>query len=108
VVERRKYARIGTDEVISFSYLDRPDHLAVVRNLSVGGIQFEAIGCDINFGQVLRVTFNVEDRTIVAVGRVAWSTDIDPLTTEVGLEFIEIEPRDLEMLTEVVAAGDPI
>ena len=57
--ERRKYHRIGTDQVISFAEIDRPDRLAVSRNLSSGGISFEAVGCEINLGDTLRVTFNV-------------------------------------------------
>ena len=40
--ERRKYARLGTDQVISFAEIDRPDRLAVGKNLSTGGIRFEA------------------------------------------------------------------
>jgi len=96
--ERRKYARIATDQVISFAYLDRCDQLGGMRNVSVGGIHFEAVGCDIEDGQVLRVTFNVEDRTIEAVGRVVWATETDPISTEVGLEFIEIDPEDVAVL----------
>ena len=41
---------------------------------------------------MLRVTFNVGDRTIVAVGQVVWSTEIDPITMDVGIEFVEIDP----------------
>ena len=97
---RRKYARVNTDQVISFAFVDDRDLMGVGRNLSVGGIRFEAVGCEINFGDVLRITFNVGDETIVAVGRVAWATELDALAVDVGVEFLEIDPRALELLEE--------
>ena len=103
--DRRKYSRIATDQVISFAPLETRDLLGVSRYLSVGGIRFEAVGCEINFGDVLRVTFNVGDHTIVAVGKVVWATEMDHITTEVGIEFIEIDPAMLRLLEE--AAGNP-
>jgi len=102
-VERRKYQRIGTDQVISFAPVEARDLLGVGRNMSTGGIRFEAVGCEIDLGDTLRVTFNVGDHTVVAVGRVAWATEMDPLTTDVGLEFIEIEPRAMRLLEEMTA-----
>ncbi len=68
--ERRKYRRIGTDQVISFAPVDSRDLLGVSRDLSRGGIRFEAVGCEISLGDVLRVTFNVGDQTVIAVGNV--------------------------------------
>ena len=103
--DRRKYSRIATDQVISFAPVETRDLLGVSRDLSVGGIRFEAVGCEINFGDVLRVTFNVGDHTIVAVGKVIWATEMDPITTEVGIEFIEIDPAMLHLLEE--ASGNP-
>ena len=101
--ERRKYSRIATDQVISFSPVDTRDLLGVSKNVSSGGIRFEAVGCEINLGDVLRVTFNVEDRTVVAVGRVVWATDTDPITTDVGIEFIEIDESAIAFLDSVTA-----
>jgi len=101
--ERRKYRRIGTDQVVSFAPVDTRDLLGVSRDLSSGGIRFEAVGCEIELGEVLRVTFSVGDQTVVAVGRVAWSTEIDPLTLDVGLEVVESDPEAIEMLDDVAA-----
>jgi c-di-GMP-binding flagellar brake protein YcgR len=101
-VDRRKYRRIATDQVISFAPVDTRDLLGVSRNLSTGGIRFEAIGCEIELGDVLRVTFNVGDRTVVAIGKVAWSTEMDPITTDVGLEFIEVDPAAIGILEEIL------
>ena len=100
--ERRKYHRIGTDQVISFAEVDRPDQLAVSKNLSTGGISFEAVGIEINLGDVLRVTFNVGDQTVVATGKVVWATDTDPITQEVGIEFHEIDPDAVRLLEEAI------
>jgi len=100
--ERRKYSRIATDQVISFAPVETRDLLGVSRNLSTGGIRFEAVGCEINFGDTLRVTFNIGDHTVVAVGKVAWATEMDPITTDVGLEFIEIDPAAVDLLDEML------
>ena len=101
--ERRKYSRIATDQVISFAPVETRDLLGVSRNLSPGGIRFEAVGCEISLGDTLRVTFNIGDHTVVAVGTVAWATEMDPITTDVGLEFIEIEPTALRLLDELAS-----
>ncbi len=98
--ERRKYRRIATDQVISFAPVENRDLLGVGRNISAGGIRFEAVGCEIDMGDTLRVTFNVGDHTVVAVGKVVWATEMDPITTDVGIEFIEIDPSVLEILEE--------
>jgi len=99
--ERRKYRRIGTDQVVSFAPVEERDLLGVGRDLSAGGIRFEAIGCEIELGEILRITFSAGDQTVVAVGRVAWSTEIDPLTLDVGLEFVEIDPQVIALLDDV-------
>lgn len=96
--ERRKFPRIRTEQLISFAFVESESRLAVSKNLSKGGICFEVMGCEIALGDVLRLTFNVQDETIVAVGRVTWATDIDAFTQEVGIEFIEIDPFALEAL----------
>ena len=100
--DRRKYHRIATDQVISFAEIDRPDQLAVSKNLSSGGISFEAVGVEINLGDLLRVTFNVGETTVVATGKVVWATDTDPITQEVGIEFHEIDPDAARLLDEVL------
>ncbi len=45
----------------------------------------------------------VRDHTVVAVGKVAWATEMDPITTDVGLEFIEIDPTAVGLLDELMA-----
>lgn len=103
--ERRKYSRIATDQVISFAEVDHLDQLAVGKNLSTGGIRFEAVGCEINLGDTLRVTFNVDSKTVVATGLVVWATETDAFSIDVGLEFLEIDPAAAELLDTVVGSG---
>jgi len=98
--DRRKYRRIATDQVISFAHVDTRDLLGVSRNVSPGGIRFEAVGCEINLGDDLRITFNIGEHTVVAVGRVVWATEMDAITTDVGIEFLEIDPAVLELLED--------
>jgi hypothetical protein len=87
--DRRKYRRIATDQVISFAPVDTRDLLGVSRNVSPGGIRFEAVGCEINLGDVLRVTFNIGEYTATAVGTVVWATEMDPITMDVGSSQID-------------------
>lgn len=96
--DRRKYQRIDTEQLISFAPLESDGRLAVSKNMSRGGICFEVVGCEIDLGSVLRVTFNVQDETVEAVGRVAWCTELDAFTQEVGLEFLEIDPFALQVI----------
>jgi hypothetical protein len=98
--DRRKYRRIATDQVISFAPVDTRDLLGVSRNVSPGGIRFEAVGCEINLGDDLRITFNIGEHTVVVIGRVVWATEMDPITTDVGIEFLEIDPSVLQLLEE--------
>ena len=105
--DRRKYKRIATDQVISFAPVDSRDVLGVSRNVSSGGIRFEAVGWEINLGDVLRVTFNVDEQTVVAIGHVIWAIEMDPLTTDVGIEFVEIDPAALRVLEEMTGIEFP-
>ena len=98
--DRRKYARLGTDQVISFAILDHVEQLAVSKDVSPGGIRFEAVGCELDLGDTIRVTFNVGQQSIVATGQVVWATELDPITIDIGLEFIDIEPEALRLIEE--------
>ncbi len=99
--ERRKYARIHTDQVISFAHLETSHQLALSRDVSSGGIRFEAVGCELELGDTIRVTFNVGERTIEAVGQVVWCTEVDPITSDIGLEFAQIDASSAALLDEI-------
>ncbi len=99
--ERRKYSRIATDQMISFAEVDHPDRLAVGKDLSSGGIRFEAVGCEISLGDTLRVTFNLDSETVVATGLVVWAIETDAFSMDIGLEFLEIDPLAIELLDAI-------
>ena len=58
------------------------------------------MGCEISVGDVLSVTFNVGEQTVTTVGRVMRATEVDPITLDIGLEFLEIDAMDLQLLEE--------
>ena len=106
--ERRKYTRIATDQVVSFAAFAGDCRLATGQDVSKGGIRFEAVGCEINFGDVLNITFNLAERTIAAVGRVSWATEIDAIRTDVGVRFLKVDAsasRALKALGADIEAG---
>ena len=98
--ERRKYPRIRSSDVVSFSEEEAVDRLAVSKDFSLGGIRFEAVGCEIDLGTVLRVNFYVGSTFVSALGRVVHSTDVDKLTQDIGIEFVEIDPISVAILRE--------
>ncbi len=99
--ERRKYARIATDQIISFAMLDHRDQLAVGKNVSAGGIRFHAIACELNLGDRIRVKFNVGEQTLEAEGEVVWATELDAVTMDIGLSFESLDPEVARMLDEI-------
>ncbi len=105
--QRRKYSRVDTDQLISFTAVGAASGLAQSRDVSVGGIRFEAVGCNLMIGDLLRVSFNVADETIEAVGRVVWTRSLDPITAEVGLEFARIDPWAARLLSREVEEEAP-
>jgi hypothetical protein len=99
--DRRKFPRLATDQVISFAPVDYPgERLAVSKDVSAGGIRFEAVGCEMELGETIRVTFNVGEHTVEAVAEVCWVTEIDPISADIGLAFLDIDPSALRLLEE--------
>ena len=104
--ERRKYLRIPMRQVLSIARNAAEPRSATGLDLSVAGIRFEIVGCEIDLAEVLTVSFQGhDDRIIRALGRVVWCTEIAPILQEVGLEFLEMPPDCAEWLRESVEAG---
>ena len=76
------------------------EQLAVSTDVSAGGIRFEAVGCELELGDTIRVTFNIGDQTVVAVGEVCWATELDAITSDIGLAFLEIDPSALRLIED--------
>ena len=104
---RRKYVRIPTRQVVSISQADAAPRSALGKNLSVAGIRFEVIGCEIELADVLTIDFQLEDQEISALGRVVWCIDVDPIVQEVGLEFLDLPPDSAEFLQSFLGGLEP-
>lgn len=105
--DRRKYLRIPTRQVLSISRSEAEPQTALAQDLSVAGIRFEVVGCEIELAEVLTVRFQRhEERVIRAMGRVGWCTEIDAVTQEVGLEFLEVPLDCAVLLRESTQAGE--
>jgi len=99
--DRRKFPRIPTDQVISFAPVHySTEQLAVSTNVSAGGIRFETVGCELELGDTIRVTFNIGEQTVIAVGEVCWAIELDTITSDIGLSFLEIDPSALRLIEE--------
>ena len=44
--------------------------------------------------------FNVGEQTVVAVGEVCWATELDTITSDIGLAFLEIDPSALRLIED--------
>ena len=70
----------------------------------MGGICFTAVGCALRNGDLMRVSFNVADQTVDAVGRVVWLKSFDDISTEIGLEFVQIDLWAVRLFEDAIAS----
>ena len=104
---RRNNDRIPIDELVSFTPFVGSSSLGQGVDVSLGGIRFRVVGCQLAHDEMLQVSFNLANQTIEAVGRVVRLQQLDDITTEVSLDFVRIDPwaaRMLERETEAVEA----
>ena len=101
--DRRKYLRIPTDQMISFAETGCAERFGYARDVSRGGIRFEVTACEVPFGAFLRVAFHFEDRRVEATGRVVWVTEVDPISVDVGIAFVDTDPALAEALRDLEA-----
>ncbi len=100
--DRRKYPRIPSDQLVSFTPLGSGPSLGDAGDVSLGGIRIKIVGCKLREGDLLVVNFNVGEQTIEAVGRVVWLKQMDDITVEIGLEFVRIDPWAARLIEEEV------
>ncbi|MDJ0848795.1 MAG: PilZ domain-containing protein [Myxococcota bacterium] len=98
--DRRKSRRLANDELVSFTLFGRSSGLGQGSNISKGGMRFTAVGCSFQCNELVRVSFNVGQQTVEAVGRVVWIDQRDDITAEVGLEFVRIDPWAARLLED--------
>lgn len=90
--------------MVAVARIDTPGQMARGRDLSLGGLRFHVVGLEVALGELLRITFTVDGETLCVLGRVVWATELDAFTTDVGLEFTQIEPHVSELLGKLDAA----
>ena len=90
--ERRKYPRVEIADLVSYTPFAAPPGLGEGRDVSLGGIRFRVVGSRLVAGELLRVSFNMGEQTVDAVGRVVRTHRLDENATEVALEFVRIDP----------------
>ncbi len=98
--DRRKYPRIPSHQIVSFTPFGGAPSLGDAGDVSLGGIRIKIVGCKLRKGDLLTVNFNVGEQTIESVGRVVWLKQMDNLTAEIGLEFVRIDPWAARLLEE--------
>ena len=99
--ERRCNPRIPIGDLVSFTTFAGAPGLGDGRDVSLGGIRFTAVGCRLNEGDLLQVSFNIGEETVDAVGRVVRSRKLDDITLEIGLDFLRIAPWAARLLEEI-------
>ena len=102
--ERRKTARIPIDELVSCTPFVGSSSLGQGVDVSLGGIRFRVLGCQLAQAEMLQVSFNVANQTIEAVGRVVRLQQLDDITSEVSLDFVRIDPWAARMLEREMEA----
>ena len=99
---RRKYPRVRTDSIVCIAPLEDFEKMAVAVDLSMTGIRFQAVGLEIDLGQTLRVTLNFGAESRSIVGRAVRITDLDAITQEVALAFLEMDDDTLQLFQDAL------
>ena len=102
--ERRKHPRIRSDQTFAVTPFAGRETMAQCFDISAGGMRFGIVGCALRAGDLVRVTFNVGAETVGAVGSVLRVKEMDPITTEVSVQFVRIDPWAAELLAQALAA----
>ncbi len=96
--DKREYARIQTNELLSIVPFAGFTQLAKGLDVSLGGIRFKSMGCELTPDELVQISFNLGDVTVEAVGRVVWTKPLDDIATEYAVEFVRIDPWAARLL----------
>ena len=82
-----------------------PTGYTISTDVSRGGLRMPSSSGIVNKGDVVKLDIGSagDKRRIAATGKVKWLKNIDrdaPLDEEVGIEFIDIKPADINKLLE--------
>ena len=103
-VERRKHPRIRSDQTFTITPFAGRAMMAQCSDVSAGGMRFAVVGCTLRAGDLVRVTFNIGAETVEAIGSVLRTADLDPITTDVSLQFVRLDPWAAELLEQTLQA----
>jgi hypothetical protein len=104
--ERRAYSRVMIESVVSVARANLIDVVAQAQDLSMGGIRFVIDGMDLELGDVLRVTVELDGRVVTAVGQLVRATELDEYRQEVAMAFLEVEPTSLALMRDSLPPED--
>ena len=107
IPNRRKYARVKTESLVSIGRLESSQALAHAVDLSLGGIGFMTVGLGVKTGDALRVTLTLGERTAPVLGQVTRVIDLDAFTQELGMSFTKMAEDTREWLTEHLPVPEP-
>ena len=105
---RRKYPRIPTEQLLTIAPAGKSAIEVRGRDVSSGGIQFHVVGCEIELGEILTVTFQMGHESVVASGRVVWATETGAWSTDVGLEFDRSDAAALAQMERIMAEYEAV
>ena len=97
---RRKYARLLSESLVSIGRLESNRALAHAIDLSLSGIGFMTVGLGVKTGDALRVTLTLGKRTAEVLGQVTRVVEHDGFTQELGLNFTKMDTDTHDWLAE--------
>lgn len=107
--EKRKFVRIPIDFKIwyqtiyeegDFTFGKEPS-----KNISAGGIQLEMEEVEhVGANLLMKIRIPDHEKEIIAKGKVVWTRRINSEKYDVGVEFYEILPEDMQTINNFAAA----
>jgi hypothetical protein len=112
--ERRKHPRIRSDQTFVVTPFAGREMMAQCCDISAGGMRFGMVGSTLRAGDLVRVSFNIGDETVAAIGSVLRVHELDPITTDITIEFVRLDPGASQLLAQALetdaasqARGEP-
>ena len=107
IPNRRKYARVKSESLVSIGRLESRQALAHAVDLSLGGIGFMTVGMGVKLGDPLRVALTLGESTAEVLGQVTRVLDHDGFTQELGLSFTKMADETRDWLAEHLPEPGP-
>ncbi len=99
--DRRRYPRIRAEAVMGIHRIDGATQRAEALDLGVGGVRLQCSGLEVHLGEVVELSIKLGDRSATLKAKVVRLGNPDLLVQEVGLEFVDMDPRTLERLYDL-------